>query len=187
MVTVPELWLPILVSAVLVFIVSSLIHMFLGYHKNDYERVPQEDAVTAALRPLNIPPGDYVVPWAGSPEVMKSPEYQEKVSKGPVIFMTVLENRLPGMGKQLALWFLYAVVVSVFAGYIASRAVGEGGVYLDVFRFAGTVAFVGYGLALWQQSIWYRRKWSTTLKSNFDALIYAVLTAGTFGWLWPWT
>jgi hypothetical protein len=54
-----------------------------------------------------------------------------------------------------------------------------------VFRFAGTTAFIGYSVALWQMSIWYRRAWSTTIKATVDGLIYALLTAGVFGWLWP--
>jgi hypothetical protein len=76
-------------------------------------------------------------------------------------------------------------VVSLFAAYIAGRAAGPGTEYLVVFRFAGTTAFVAYGLALWQNSIWYKRSWTTTLKSNLDALIYGMLTGGMFGWLWP--
>jgi hypothetical protein len=56
---------------------------------------------------------------------------------------------------------------------------------LRVFRFVGVTAFIGYTVALRQMSIWYRRAWSTTLKATVDGLIYALLTAGTFGWLWP--
>ena len=62
---------------------------------------------------------------------------------------------------------------------------GPGANYLDAFRFAGATAFIGYTLALWQMSIWYRRAWSMTIKSTFDGLIYSLLTAGAFGWLWP--
>ena len=89
------------------------------------------------------------------------------------------------MGKSLLLWFVYVVVVTIFAAYIAGRALGPGTHYLLVFRFVGASAFMGYSLALPQQSIWYRRNWGTTLLSMFDGLVYALLTAGTFGWLWP--
>jgi len=71
------------------------------------------------------------------------------------------------------------------AAYIAGRALEPGAHYLSVFRFAGATAFFGYAFALMQQSIWYKRAWGTTFKSTFDGLIYALLTAGTFGWLWP--
>jgi hypothetical protein len=54
-----------------------------------------------------------------------------------------------------------------------------------VFRFAGTTAFLGYAFALAHDSIWFKRRWSTTVKFLFDGLLYGLLTAGTFGWLWP--
>jgi hypothetical protein len=185
MVPVASLWLPILVSAAIVFVASSVIHMMLGYHRSDFERLPNEDAVAAALGPLNIPPGEYVTPYAGSPEAMKSDDYQSRVKKGPVALVNVLPNEVPGMGASLAQWFLYCVLVSIFAAYVAGRAMSPGGEYIEVFRFAGTVAFAGYGLALLQNSIWYKRKWSTTLKQTFDGFVYALLTGGVFGWLWP--
>ena len=185
MVSVMSLWLPILLAAVLVFVVSSIIHMFLKYHQTDFSGLANEDGVMDALRPFNIPPGDYVTPHAGSTEAMKSPEFTEKCDKGPVVFMTVLPNGPVQMGSSLAQWFGYCIVVGLFAGYVASRAVGPEPHYLDVFRFVGTVAFAGYGLALMQNSIWYKRNWSATLKSMFDALVYSLVTAGTFGWLWP--
>jgi hypothetical protein len=185
MVTLLSLWLPILVSAVLVFVASSVIHMVLGYHANDLRQLPQQDQAMDALRPLGIAPGDYSLPRAGSLKAMKDPDYIEKLNRGPVVLMTVLPNGPVAMGKSLFLWFVYSLVVSIFAGYVASRAVPAGGDYLSVFRFAGVTAFAGYALALWQGTIWYKRSVATTLKSNLDGLIYACLTAGTFGWLWP--
>jgi len=185
MVSILSLWLPILLSAVVVFVVSSVIHMFLGYHANDYARLPAEDEVMGALREFRIPPGEYVMPYAGSGTAMKSAEFVEKANRGPVAFMTVRPNGIPGMGANLALWFLYAVIVGVFSAYVAGRAVGPGADYLSVFRFVGATSFIAYTVAGWQDSIWFNRAWSTTLKNTFDGLVYALLTAGTFGWLWP--
>ena len=179
------LWLPILLSAVMVFVVSSLIHMFTPWHKSDYPRLPNEDRVMDALRPLAIPPGDYVMPRASTRQEMSSPEFAERMKRGPVMMFTVLPSGPPTMGKSLALWFLYAVVVGVFAAYVTGRALAPGAEYLRVFRFVGTTAFLAYALALWQMSIWFRRAWLTTIKASVDGLIYALLTAGTFGWLWP--
>jgi hypothetical protein len=179
------LWLPILVSAVLVFIVSSIVHMLLPYHRADYREVPSEDAVMDALRKFRIPPGDYMLPCAGAPDRMRSPEFVDKMKKGPVAIMTVMESGPPAMTANLVAWFAYSLVIGLFSGYIASRALSPGANYLDVFRFVGTTAFMGYTLALWQLTIWYSRDWRTTLKSTFDGLMYALVTAGTFGWLWP--
>lgn len=179
------LWLPMMLSAVVVFLLSSLIHMATPWHKGDYRKLPQEEKVLDALRPFGIPPGDYMAPRASSMSEWKSPEFEEKLKKGPVLVMTVMPSGPSRMGGSLLLWFLYSVVVGVFAAYVAGRALPPGASYLQVFRFVGVTAFAGYSLALWQMSIWYKRSWLTTLKSTIDGLIYALFTAGVFGWLWP--
>ena len=181
-----ELWLPILLSAVGVFVVSSLIHMVLRYHNTDFRGVPNEEATVNALRAQNIPPGEYMFPHhAGGAEAMKDPAFIQKYERGPVGMLTIFPPGKLNMGPQLVQWFIYSLIVSVFAAYIASRALGPGADYLDVFRFAGATAFFCYTVAGWQSSIWYKRAWSTTLKNTFDGLIYALVTAGLFGWLWP--
>jgi hypothetical protein len=180
-----SLWVPILLSSVIVFLASYIIHAVSGWHKSDYPRVPNEDGVMDALRPLDIPQGEYMVPRASSTKEMRSPEFLEKMKKGPVMLLTVMPTGPIPMARNLVLWFLYMFVVSFFAAYIAGRALPEGARYLSVFRFVGATAFIGYSVALWQMSIWYRRSWKTTIKATVDGLIYALLTAGTFGWLWP--
>jgi hypothetical protein len=183
MVPVTSLWLPILLSAVIVFVVSALVHMVLTYHRSDFGRLPSEDAVRDVLR--SAPPGDYMFPWGEGPSAMKDPAFIEKMKKGPVGVLTLLKPRPPSMGPSLARWFVYCIVVGIFAAYIAGRALGPGAPYLSVFRFAGCTAFIAYAVAYWQNSIWYGRKWSTTIKVTIDGLIYGLLTGGTFGWLWP--
>lgn len=185
MVPVTELLLPILVSAVLVFVASSILHMALPWHRSDYGRLPAEDEIMASLRKYAIPPGDYLVPCVGSPAEMKSPEFLQKMTDGPVMFVTVMPSGPPAMGAQLGQWFVYCVVVGIFAAYVTGRSIGPGESYLHAFRFAGATAFIGYSLALWQNTIWYKRNWIVTLKSTIDGLIYGLLTAGAFGWLWP--
>jgi hypothetical protein len=185
MVPLTSLWMPILVAAVLVFVASFILHMVLPLHRNDWRTVPKQDDVMAAMRPFNIPPGDYMMPCGGGPESMKDPEFIARMKAGPVVLMTVMPNGMMSMGPMLVQWFLFCVVVSIFAAYLTSRAIGPGADYLSAFRFAGTVAFAGYALALIENSIWFRRQWSTTLKGVFDGLVYALLTGGAFGWLWP--
>jgi hypothetical protein len=185
MTVLSALWLPILLSSVIVFVVSSIIHMASPWHKNDYPKVTNEDQARDALRPLAIPPGDYMIPRASSMEEMKSPEFAEKMRQGPVLIVTVIPNGPMQMGKSLGLWFVYSAVVGVFAAYVAGRALAPGAAYMRVFQIVSVAAFLGYSLALWQMSIWYRRAWSTTIKATIDGLIYALLTAGTMAWLWP--
>jgi hypothetical protein len=185
MVSLAALWLPILVAAVLVFIASSLIHMLLGYHHADYDKLAEEDKVMDALRPFNLPPGDYVTPCPTSPASMRDPEFLARRKRGPVFMMTVWPAGDIRMGGQLAQWFVFAVIVNVFTAYVATLALPAGAPYMEVFQVTSTVSFIAYGMALWELSIWYRRKWATTLRSNIDSLIYGLLIGGVFGWLWP--
>jgi len=185
MIPLTMMWLPIVVSAVFVFIVSAIMHTVAPHHRNDFSRLPDEDRVLESLRHADLRPGDYVVPFASSPKEMEDPAYLEKVKRGPVAFVSVIPSGPPSLVKPLVQWFVYTLVVSIIAGYVASRALTLGADYLDVFRFAGTAAFAAYVPGVWQQSIWGGRSWRTTLKSSFDGLVYALVTAGVFGWLWP--
>lgn len=183
MVPVTALLIPILLAAVIVFLASTVIHMLLPYHRSDFSQVPAEDQVMAALRGFGIAPGNYMMPHARSLDEMKSPAFVEKRERGPVAILTVMGA--PSMAKSLVQWFLFCIVVGTFAAYITGRALTPGADYMTVFRFAGATAFIGYSVAAWPNSIWYKTKWSTTLKSTFDGLVYGLLTGGTFGWLWP--
>lgn len=186
MVSIVSLWLPILLAAVLVFVGSSVIHMFLKYHESDYRQLPDEDAIMDALRQHAIPPGDYHMPYVAGAEAMRSEEYKAKVEKGPLVAMTVMPpGAFTNMGPQLVKWFVYCVVVGVVVAYVAGRTLTAGADYLAVFRLTGTVAFACYAMSLPQKSIWFWQGWASTFKSMFDGLIYACLTAGAFGWLWP--
>jgi hypothetical protein len=184
MITIASLWLPIVLSAVTIFVVSSLIHTVLGYHWNDLRRVPNEAALLDALRPLHLPAGDYHAPRPKDAAHMRTPEYKEQVQRGPTVLMTVTRGSF-GMGRQLSQWFVYLLLVSFCCAYVASRSVPAGAPYLAVFRLAGCSAFLAYSLALPQASIWYSRNWRMTVITMIDGLIYAGITGGFFGWLWP--
>ena len=178
------LWQPILLSTVFVFIASSLLHMAIPWHKNDYKGLPDQGKVIDLLRPLAIPPGDYMVPHCTTREEMRTPEFAERMAKGPVMVLTVIPNGPFTMGRSLGLWALYLLAVSYMTAYTTMHGLPSGAGYVRVFHVAGMAAFLGYAAALWQTSIWYHRSWITVLKDTVDGLIYAGLTAGTFGWLW---
>lgn len=185
MVTLASLWLPIILSAVAVFIMSSLVHMVLPWHKGDYPAVPDQDRVQDALRSFAIPPGDYMLPRCGDYKEMDTPEFKEKLTKGPVMTMTVMPNGPGSMGMTFVHWFTFLIAVGIASAYLASRALAPGAEYLEVFRFAGTAAFLSYGMGAWPLTIWYKRGSGLALKGTFDALLYGALTGGVFGWLWP--
>jgi len=184
MVSLTSLVLPILLSAVFVFIASSLIHMVLKYHQSDYTRLPDEDKVLAALRSSDLKPALYTFPYCTHKE-MKSSTVQEKFKQGPVGMVTVFPSGPPNMPKFLGMWFGYCLLVGFFTAYLTGRTVMPGAHYPAVFRVAGTAAFFAYGLGPLVNGIWRGVPWGGVLKESFDGLIYSLLTAGTFGWLWP--
>lgn len=179
--TILTLWQPIIASAVLVFIAGSVIWMVMPWHRTDWSRTPDEEAVRAALK--GCEPSMYTVPNCPDPKMFKDPDMQKKLIDGPQAFITVVPSGLPAMGGKLAMMFGYNLLVAVICAYLLSRTVGAGADYLMVFRVTGTVAFVAYGVAYVQESVWFGRDWSMTVKTFLDALIYAVLTGGVFGWL----
>lgn len=179
--TIMTLWMPILVSAVVVFMAGAVIWMAMPWHKTDWSKTPDEEAIRGALK--GTPPGQYTVPNCPDQAQYKAPDMQQKFIDGPQAFITVVPNGLPNMGPKLAMMFAYNLLVAVLCAYFVSRTVAPGADYLAVFRIAGAVAFVAYGVAYIQESVWFGRKWSATLKTFLDALIYGVLTGGIFGWL----
>ncbi len=183
MVPLVDLWLPILLSAVLVFVVSSVIHMLLPWHNKDFKKLAAEDAVMDALRPFSLAPGEYVAPRPDSMAQMGSPEFKAKLARGPHFALTVLRDG--SIAKSLVLWFVYGIVIAMFAAYVAGLTLSAGAPYMTVFRVTSTVAFAAYVLALWHNWIWYSSGLGATLRSTIDGLVYALLTGGAFGWLWP--
>jgi hypothetical protein len=181
-----SLWLPILIAAVLVWIASALFWTVGPHHRHEFAPLPDEDRVLAALRAAGVMPGHYFFPHGGSPEQMKDPEYQKKLDAGPVCVLTVTTaERVRNMAKPMVLSFVFNLVVSLFVAYVASRTLAPGSGYLTVFRLVGTVSFLAYGFGIFYDTIWFARGWGRAWKHLFDALVFACLTAGVFGWRWP--
>jgi hypothetical protein len=185
MVSLGSLLLPIILSSVLVFITSSIVHMVLKYHHRDYTKLPNEDAVRAAIRSGNPPPAQYILPYCPSPKEMQSPEMRQKYVEGPIAVMNVLRPGVPSMGKNLSQWFLFILVVSFFIAYIAAHCLPQGALYLRVFQVVGAVGFLAYGAGQFPAAIWMGKPGKIAWKEAFDGLLYGLVTAGTFGWLWP--
>jgi hypothetical protein len=185
MVTLAALWMPIVVAAVAVFLVSSILHMVLQYHRADYKRIPNESEALAGVAKAALPPGYYQFPWCESMKEVSTPEGQEKFRRGPVGMLTILPNGPMSMGKYLGGWFAYCLVVSLALACLAGSSLAPGTEYMVVFHFIAIAAFLAYGLPNAVNSIWAGVPWSNTLRATFDGLVYALVTAGCFGWLWP--
>jgi hypothetical protein len=179
------LWLPTLVSAIAVFILSSIIHMVVPWHKSDYAKFPDEAGVLDALRAFSLAPGEYMAPRPSSRADMGSPEFAEKVKRGPLVILNIATSDSVSMARPLILWFVYVIVVSWLAGHIAWGAYGNPGAPRGIFHAVALTAFLAYAAGLWPQTIWFRKPWLTSFKASFDGLIYAIVTGLIFVYFWP--
>jgi hypothetical protein len=184
MTPVTSLLLPIIVSAVVVFVLSMIIHMT-PWHRRDYRKLPDEDGVMKALRPFDLPPGEYTTPHPGTGDYMKSKEYDDKRAAGPVLWVTVVPSGPWNIGKLMGSWFLFILTVSASSAYVVGTIVSAAGDLVAVFRHATVIAFLTYAMGAVPLSIWYNRKWSTTLKNTADSVLYALATGWIFSMMWP--
>ncbi|MCK7594178.1 hypothetical protein [Pseudomarimonas salicorniae] len=184
-VTLIDLWMPILLGSALAWIASALIHMLLKYHNSDYRQLSNEAEVAAALKQGAPQPGVHSIPYCVDMSQMGDPAMQQRFKDGPVAFVAVFPNGMPNMGKLVGQQFLHFLFGCALIAWIASLAIAPGTAYLGVFQFIAPIAFLTFGWASIPYSIWYGHTWSTTAKYLFDALIYALVIAGSFAWLWP--
>ena len=183
--TLAALWLPIVLSAVLVFVASSVIWNALGAHKWHIKGLPDEAGAREALGKQGLSPGQYAIPYTADPRGMKDPAFVEKLEKGPVAFLVVRRSGAPNMGRFLSAWFVYLLVVSAFVAFVCGQTLPFGKEYMRVFRVAGAVAVAAYSFGLIPNAIWWGRPWKSAWKEFADGVVYALITAGCFGWLWP--
>lgn len=180
------LWLPILLSAVVVFVISSLIHMVFKWHASDYRAFTNEEAVREAIRAGNPAPGTYVLPYCKEMKAMGSEEMKRKFEEGPVGHVTVMRNGPHNMGKYLGQWFLWSLAIAVVAGYLAGRIYGlDHSHACSAAKLVGAVTFIAHGFGTVTESIWMGRPCSTSAKHLLDAALYAIGSYLVFCWLWP--
>ena len=179
------LLLPILIASVIVFIAGFILNTLLPHHRTDFTRLPNEDAVRDAVRAQGAAEGQYVFPYAATSADMKNPAYVEKAKAGPVGMLVVWPNGVGPTPRQLIVHFVYVLIITAVAGYVGSACIPAGADYLKVFQVVGTAAFLGYFGAVPLFVIWYHMTTSFMVKQGIDGLVYALLTAGVFGWLWP--
>jgi Flp pilus assembly protein TadB len=185
MISLEQLWIPIVLSAVLVFAASALIHMVFKWHNSDYRKLANEDEVRAAIRSSSPAPGQYMIPHCGDPKEMQKPEMLQKFKEGPDGFLTLVRPGAPSMGKPLALWFLLNLIIACAVGYLACHTVPFGVSFLAVCRFVGIVTFLAYAGGSVSHAIWMGKPWNSAAKEVLDAFIYGLVSAVAFGWLWP--
>ncbi|MDO8544883.1 MAG: hypothetical protein Q7S40_30935 [Opitutaceae bacterium] len=180
------LWLPILLSAVVVFVISSLIHMVIKWHAPDYRGFANEDAVRDAIRAGNPAPGRYVVPYCADMKEMGGEAMLKKYREGPVGHIVLAPAGAPNMGKHLGLWFLWSLAIAAVAAFLATRLLGLDHSHARAAaKLVGAVTFIAHGFGTMQESIWMARPCSSSAKYLLDAALYAVGSGCVFLWLWP--
>ena len=182
---IAELWIPIVLSAVLIFVASSLIHMVFKWHNSEYWKLSNEDEVRAVVRAGSPAPGQYVIPHCADMKAMGSPEMQQKFAEGPCAFLTVRASGMPKMGGALGMWFAYVLAVCLIAAYVGNKSLGEGASFFQVGRLVGALSFLSYAGGSVQYGIWMGKPWSSVAKDVLDAVIYAVIAGSVFGCFWP--
>lgn len=190
---ITELWLPILLATVGVFMASAIVWMATPLHKKDFLDPPDESTILGAIRTHDFRPGMYYLPWCKGGN-RQDPAYLEKAKQGPWA-MVIVPDGMPNFGRSLGLWFVNCLVLSVFVAYITSHALPlragaaaplvGGAPYLKVFQVAGAATFMAHAGMAAHDTIWKGLGWRYTFGKLVDGLIYACVTAGFFGWLWP--
>jgi len=179
------LWLPILVTAVSVFVASSLIHMVFKWHNSDYRKLSNEDAVLAAIRAGSPEPGQYVLPHCADMKEIQTEAMQKKFREGPVGFMTLKKAGSPAIGGALVKWFIFNLVVAVIVGAIALRLYGLQADPHRAGHVVGVISLLTYAGSSVQAGIWMGKPWGSVAKDMLDGLIYATVSALSFMFLWP--
>jgi hypothetical protein len=180
-----QLWLPVLVSAIGVFFASSLIHMVFKWHNSEYRALPNEDEVRKVIGSANLSAGLYSTPHCTDMKDMQGEAMQEKFRTGPVALITVRTPGAPAMGKYLVQWFILNIVVAALGGLLALQTMGIAANPHYAGHFIGLFSMIVYACGSVQESIWMGRPWSATMKNILDAFIYGVVSALIFWQLWP--
>ncbi len=183
---IAQLWMPILVTAVLIFVASSLIHMVFKWHNSDYRQLGNEDGVRAIIRAGSPAPGQYVIPYCMDMKDMAGETMQQKFRDGPVAMLTVKASGMPNMGKALGSWFVFCLVVAGFAASLAMGAFPAGKEHgHHAGHLVGMISFLTYFGGSVQLAIWMGKPWGAVTKDLLDSLIYGFISALVFMWLWP--
>lgn len=183
MVSLASLWLPILVSSVAVFVLSTAVCMALPHHKNDWKRLADEEGFLDAVRGQMLAAGMYMYP-SYSPGDMKSPESKARWARGPWGLLIVRPGE-PSMGRLMSAWLLFMVVVAVFVAYVVGHGNGPGTDAWRIFRVTSAMAWIVFGGAAIPGFVWDGKPGSYAAKAIVDALFFALAMGAVFAWMWP--
>lgn len=184
MVELTDLWLPILVASVCVFITSAVMWMALPHHKADIRALPPESPLPGAIASSGLSSGFYMFPHSEDCKNMKSPESQEKWKAGPWGTINILPSA-PGFGMNLLKTFLAFLVISVLVAYVAGAGLGAGAEFVSVFRLVGIAALLGHCMGGLAHSFFMGKPARFIVTDFIDGVVYALVTGAVFAFMWP--
>lgn len=180
-----QLWQPILLATLLCFMMSAIVWMFGPHHKKEFKGPPNTDGIMDLLRQGNVEAGAYMFPFGDRANKAEFEASMKKFAEGPAGLMYIFPKGKMNMGKMMGQQIVFFLLVNVMLAFIGHRIGLDQRSYLHVFKTVGAIAFMTYAVGSAPESIWFGRPWKSYLLTGFDGVLYALVTAGTFGWLWP--
>lgn len=181
--TFVALWLPVLMTTVVLFVASFLAWVVLPHHKPDVRRWPEEERLLDFVRESGAAPGEYLFPLIEQDE-MKEDRARQRYERGPWGLIRVWP-RQPDMVRNMAATFGYFLLVTLLVAYVAAAALTPGAVFGEVFRIVATTAILAYCAGGVLNEIWFTRPLRAKLMNAIDGLVYGAITGVIFGLMWP--
>jgi hypothetical protein len=178
------LWLPILLSAVAIWIISAIVWMALPHHKQDFIGLTDEDGFMDSIRRSGIKPGNYVFPDFRDREAMKSEKISKALEEGPVGHLSVWRTPLTMVSKLVGTFIVY-IVVSTLIAYLTRVALPGPAEFAKVFQIAGTAGILAYCFSSIPNALWFGSYKRTIVASFIDGIVYGHITGAIFAWRWP--
>ena len=178
------LWLPILLSAGAVWILSNLAWIALPHHRNDFVRLPDEDAFAEFVRRSHIPPGNYLFPDFRGREAMQSEKVAQAIEHGPVGHLSVWRTPLT-MGSRLVGTLVVHLVVSTLIAYLTRVALPGAEPFARVFQIAATAGVLAYCFSSIPNALWFGAYPRAIVAAFVDGIVYGLITGVLFAWNWP--
>lgn len=178
-----DLWLPILVGTIVLWFLSFFAWAVSPHHFSDNRKLDDEDALMQLLEEKNVPPGNYLFPYAGNPKEQSDKEYVERYTSGPRGQLNVYA--MPNMAANMGLTIVYFLVTVLTIGYITHVACPPGveeTSFMKVFRIAGTIGVLNYASSGILHRIWFKaRIWTGVV----DGVVYGIVLGVIYAGFWP--
>lgn len=177
------LWLPILLSAAAVWLISLVFGMALPHHKQDWIGLSDEDGFMDFIRRNGIKPGNYLFPDFRTREALKSAKVEKALNEGPVGHLSVWRTPVT-MGDKMVGAFIVHLVVATLIAYLTRIALPGAAPFAKVFQIAGTAGILAYSFSFIPNALWFGAYKRTIVASIIDGIICGLVIGVIFAWRW---